>query len=87
MNQELFQILVGCVSFLAGIVIKKIMDDLRSLVIKLQAIEVLVAGEYVKKDDFEAKVDAMFIKLDQIFDRLDSKADKATCKFHNGGGN
>lgn len=87
MNQELFQILVGCVSFLAGIVIKKIMDDLRSLVIKLQAIEVLVAGEYVKRDDFEAKVDAMFIKLDQIFERLDSKADKASCKFHTTGGN
>lgn len=86
MNQDLFQILVGCISFLAGLIIKKVLDDLKTLANKLQAIEVLVAGEYVKKDDFEAKIDAMFVKLDQIFDRLDSKADKATCKLHTGGG-
>lgn len=87
MNQDLFQILVGGISFLAGLIIKKVLDDLKTLANKLQTIEVLVAGEYVKKDDFEAKIDAMFVKLDQIFDRLDSKADKATCKFHNVGGN
>lgn len=43
---------------------------------KVAAIEVLVAGEYVKGDRFDKAVDAIFRKLDKIEDKLDGKVDK-----------
>lgn len=43
---------------------------------KVAAIEVLVAGAYVKKEEFIALSNAIFAKLDKIADKLDHKADK-----------
>lgn len=43
---------------------------------KVQRIEVLVAGDYVRKDDLDRKIDAIFTKLDKIHDKLDTKQDK-----------
>ena len=43
---------------------------------KVGSIEVLVAGAYVKKDEFMSQMNALFTKLDKIEDKLDKKADK-----------
>jgi len=43
---------------------------------KVSSIEVLVAGAYVKKDEFLGSVNALFAKLDRIEDKIDKKADK-----------
>jgi hypothetical protein len=43
---------------------------------KVGGIEVLVAGAYVKKDEFTDTVKAMFVKLDKIEDKIDRKADR-----------
>ena len=43
---------------------------------KIQSIEVLVAGNYVKRDDLERSITAIFIKLDRIETKLDGKVDK-----------
>lgn len=43
---------------------------------KVGGIEVLVAGAYVKKDEFAHTIEALFKKLDKIEDKLDKKADK-----------
>lgn len=43
---------------------------------KVGSIEVLVAGAYVKKDEFADTVKALFAKLDKIEDKIDRKADK-----------
>lgn len=43
---------------------------------KVGSIEVLVAGAYVKKDEFADTVKALFAKLDKIEDKLDKKVDK-----------
>ena len=43
---------------------------------KVQAIELLVAGEYVKRDQLERMETALFKKLDKIEDLLSKKADK-----------
>lgn len=81
--QLMFDILIGVVGLLFGWVLNALRDSMRSLqetdselAIKVQAIEVLVAGEYVKRSDFERKVDIMFQKLDRIEQKLDKKADK-----------
>ena len=75
-------ILVLC-GFLGGWVLnnlKKSIDGLTTrdgeLATKVQAIEVLVAGTYVKRDDMEKLGTALFSKLDRIEQKLDTKVDK-----------
>ncbi len=48
----------------------------KALTEKVGSIEVLVAGAYVKKDEFIDTVKALFAKLDKIEDKIDRKADK-----------
>lgn len=48
----------------------------KALAEKVGGIEVLVAGAYVKKDEFAHTIEALFKKLDKIEDKLDTKADK-----------
>lgn len=43
---------------------------------KVGSIEVLVAGDYIRRDDFERTIEALFKKLDKIEDKLDKKVDK-----------
>jgi len=43
---------------------------------KVSKIEVLVAGAYVKRDEFDRALTRLFEKLDHIDSKLDSKADK-----------
>lgn len=43
---------------------------------KVGSIEVLVAGAYIKKDEFTDAVKALFARLDKIEDKIDKKADK-----------
>lgn len=43
---------------------------------ELTAIEVLVAGNYVKRDEFRDMIKTLFTKLDKIEDKIDHKADK-----------
>lgn len=77
---------LGMIAFLGGAVMKSIWDamkkqqeDTSALVAKVQNIEVLVAGSYVKADKFEQVIAALFHKLDKIYEKLDTKADKAEC--------
>lgn len=48
----------------------------KELAEKVGKIEVLVAGEYVKRDDFDRVANLLFSKLDKISDKLDQKADR-----------
>lgn len=43
---------------------------------KVQHIEVLVAGTYVKRDDLEKRDAAMFHKLDKLEEKIDKLAEK-----------
>jgi len=81
--QLLINMLLGLGSFFGGIWIKSIADSMKelketdmNLANKVQSIEVLVAGEYVKREAFEKAIKAIFVKLDRIEEKLDHKADK-----------
>ena len=56
------------------------LNELRSaearLTEKVQANEVLVAGNYVTKSDLNVLTEALFKKLDRIESKVDNKADK-----------
>ena len=43
---------------------------------KISEIQLLVAGNYVKKDELDGVIKALFLKLDKIEDKLDKKADR-----------
>ena len=83
MDQMLFNISVSIVGFLGGWWLKVLWDavkDLQSadkeLAQKVGEIEVLVAGSYMTKHDFDKIAAAIFAKLDKIEDKLDRKVDK-----------
>ena len=82
-TQTAFNIVLSLVSFLGGWVLNSLRDSIRALqktdselADKVQRIEVLVAGTYVKRDDMDRLGAALFAKLDKIEAKLDGKADK-----------
>ena len=82
-TQTAFNIVLSLVAFLGGWVLNSLRDSIRALhesntelTSKVQHIEVLVAGSYVKRDDLDKLTTALFNKLDKIEAKLDGKADK-----------
>ena len=82
-TQTIFNVLFGLVAFLGGYVLNSVKSSIdalhtadANLTTKVQSIEVLVAGSYVKRDDLDKLTAALFTKLDKIESKLDSKADK-----------
>jgi hypothetical protein len=85
-SQTFINIALGLISFLGGWVVKNLQDSMKSLrdsdeklAAKVQAIEVLVAGTYIKRDDFDKTIIALFAKLDKIETKLDGKANRSEC--------
>lgn len=81
--QVLFNWLGAAASAMLGWALKFIYDKLHdlqlidvSLADKVQKIEVLVAGEYIKRSEMDKMYIALFSKLDRIENKLDGKVDK-----------
>jgi len=81
--QTIFNLLCGLIAFFGGWVLNSLRDSIKALhqsdenlTMKVQAIELLVAGSYVKRDDLDKLTTALFAKLDKIENKLDGKADK-----------
>ena len=82
--QDLYNTAMGFVLALCGWVMRVIWDNLKdlrtqdtALAEKVSRIEVLVAGEYVRKDELERVVQRLFDKLEHIEMKIDRKADKS----------
>ena len=83
MSQDIFNIAVGVAGALGGWWLKVMHESLKELAAqdqrlaeKVGKIEVLVAGAYVKREEFDRVVQRLFEKLDHIENKLDNKADK-----------
>lgn len=81
--QMFFNIAITLIGFLGGWVLNSLKSSIEALqkadaflTSKVQEIEVLVAGSYVKRDDLDKLSMALFAKLDKIESKLDGKADK-----------
>lgn len=81
--QQAFDIAITLVGGLGGWVLANVQrqldaarqtqDDLSN---KVQKIEVLVAGEYVRRDELRKDMDNLFTLLRRIEEKLDTKVDK-----------
>ena len=83
MDQTVFNIIATVAGFLGGWWLKVMWDAVKDLqaadkvlVEKVSSIEILVAGNYMSKQDFDKIAAAIFQKLDKIEDKLDRKVDK-----------
>jgi hypothetical protein len=85
--QSLFNLLAGVCGAAGGWWLNTVWKSVtelqrqdRELTEKLSRVEVLVAGDYVRKDEFAHRMDVMESrlskKLDHIDDKLEHKADK-----------
>ena len=81
--QDAFNVSVGLCGALGGWwlrVMWSTLCDLRAadkeLADKVASMEVVVAGQYVKRDELDRSLTALFAKLDRIEDKLDGKVDK-----------
>ena len=82
-TQQLFNIAIGLIAFFGGWVLNSLKDSISSLrqydsalADKVQGIELLVAGQYIRRDELKEITAALFHKLDIIETKLDKKADK-----------
>jgi len=82
-NQQLFNILFAIVGVLGGWWMKAMWEAVKDLekadrLLSSQVgdLKVLVAGGYVRTEQFDGLSKAIFAKLDHIEDKLDGKADK-----------
>jgi CHASE3 domain sensor protein len=71
-----FSALIGFLLNAVWQAVKDLQAADKELAAKVSEIEVLVAGAYVKKEEFSTAVAALFAKLDRIEDKIDKKADK-----------
>jgi hypothetical protein len=81
--QTLINAVITLCGVLGGWVLKVIWDVVKELQVadkilveKVNTIEILIAGNYISKLDFERLSVAIFQKLDKIEDKLDRKVDK-----------
>lgn len=81
--QDSFNLVLGVAAFFGGWILNSVRDSVKSLhesdtllSDRVQANEVLVAGQYVRREELDKAITALFAKLDRIENKLDSKLDK-----------
>jgi len=82
-SQTIINTAIALVGFLGGWILKVIWEAVKELQVadkilvdKVNTIEILIAGNYMSKQDFDKIAAAIFAKLDKIEDKLDRKVDK-----------
>ena len=83
MSQTMINAIIGGFAAAVAFILRVIWEGLRELqkadvdlAAKISEIQLLVAGSYVKKDELDGVIKALFLKLDKIEDKLDKKADR-----------
>ena len=83
MDQGMVNTIITLAGGIFGWLLKTLWDSVRMLektddmiIDKVNRVEVLVAGEYVRREEFQDGVQRLFTKLDQIEAKIDQKADK-----------
>ena len=83
MDQSVLNWFFGILNLIIGFFIKGMWDSYKDLKLtdsqlaeKVNSIEILVAGQYVKREEFVHVTNQIFSKLDKILDKVEQKANK-----------
>lgn len=81
--QDAFNAVIGGAGVVGGWLLKALYAEIQSLrkedkalAREVSDLKVIVAGDYVRREDLEKLSDALFAKLDRIEGKVDRKADK-----------
>lgn len=66
---------------LGGWILNNLKNDIDRLATKLQSVEVLVAGTYVKRVDMDSLAHAIFERLDRIDSKQTSRLERIEAKL------
>lgn len=75
-DQSMVNLIITITAGGYGFVIKSMWDSLKNLDTQVGNLQVSVAGEYLKREEWKQDMQRLFDKLDAIEDKLDGKADK-----------
>ena len=71
MDQTLFNIVLCIASTLSGFVLHAVWRDVKELQTRMNEMAVLVAGQYVKRDELTAQMGGIAEKLDRLEQKID----------------
>lgn len=81
--QTLFNLVVGFLGVIGGWWLNAMWSSIKDLQVmdrdlaeKVGSIEVLVAGQYVTREEYTNTLNAIFVKLDRIQETINKKADR-----------
>jgi cobalamin biosynthesis Co2+ chelatase CbiK len=75
-DQTIINLVIGSVLSVLGWFARQLWDAVQDLKRDMKQIEVDLPTLYLRKDDFEARLDRIELSLNRIFEKLDNKADK-----------
>ncbi len=76
MDQSMINVVITIAAGGYGFILKSMWDSVKSLDQQVGKLEVSVAGEYLKREEWKQDMQRLFDKLDAIEEKLDGKADK-----------
>ena len=83
MDQTIFDWMLSAFAALIGVLLNSVWQAVKDLQAsdkdiakKIEEVEVLVAGDYMKRLEFLPAINAVFAKLEKIEDKLERKVDK-----------
>jgi len=76
MDQALINTIISIAAGAYGLVLKSMWDTIKSLDTQAGDLQVSVAGEYLKREEWKDDMRRLMEKLDSIDEKLDKKADK-----------
>lgn len=75
-DQSMINLVISIAAGGYAFILKSMWDSLRSLDQQVGNLQVSVAGEYLKREEWKSDMQRLFDKLDAIEEKLDGKADK-----------
>jgi hypothetical protein len=75
-DQTLINTIISIGAGAYALLLKSMWDTVKSLDHQVGKLEVSVAGEYLKREEWKSDMQRLFDKLDAIETKLDGKADK-----------
>jgi hypothetical protein len=75
-DQSMVNVLITLAAGGYAFILKSMWDSLKTLDHDVSKLEVSVAGEYLKREEWKSDMQRLFDKLEIIDEKLDGKADK-----------